>query len=329
MNKTQKTPYPTAYLQLLSALISLLLTLPFFQLQAQDSSLKKLSVLTSFLPIQSHASAIAGDYATVEQLLDKEAGPHDFQLTPNAVRKLADADVFIINGAGIEDWLDELTQKAGNKDLVIINTSKGVTLLDNPDEMEIAGNSSAHDHDHHHHGHDHGHGDGKNPHTWLDPVIALKQAEIISQALQKADPTNASNYKANANSYMSELKKLDAEFKSTLDPLPNKNLVTFHEAFPYLADRYGLNYVGAISEFPEKDPTPKRLAALVDKIKKQKVGVLFCEEGYAPELLKKIAEQTGAKVSRLNTLEVGEGDATAYLRLMRGNLSALKTAFAK
>ncbi|MEM7792570.1 MAG: zinc ABC transporter substrate-binding protein, partial [Verrucomicrobiota bacterium] len=287
----------------------------------QVSDTNKLRVVTSFLPIQSHTCAIAEEHAFVEQLLEKDSGPHDFQLTPATVRKLADADLFIINGAGIEDWLDELIKTASNKDLVIVDTSKGVQLLGNPEELggDALAKGAMNDGSKH--------GGDKNPHIWLDPLIAIKQARIISNALQKADPANASAYETKAKAYIAELEKLDADYETTLNPLKNKKLVTFHEAFPYLADRYGLEYIGAISEFPERDPPPQKLAALVDKIKEHEIGVLFSEQGYAPGLLKKIADQTGAKVSQLDTLEVGKGHATAYLDLMRKNLEALQAAF--
>jgi zinc/manganese transport system substrate-binding protein len=286
---------------------------------AQSPSPEKLQVVTSFLPVQSHTLAIAGDLVNVKQLLAKDTGPHDFQLTPADVKKLSDADLLIINGVGIEEWLGELIKKSGNKNLVVVDTSKGIKLVESPEEIEIG----------HDHSHAHAHGDGANPHIWLDPVIAIKQAANIVAALQKADPANASAYAQNGKVYEAKLSALDSDYRSTLAPLPNKNLVTFHDAFPYLAARYKLNYVGAISEFPEKDPTPKQLAALVDKIRSLKVGVLFAENGYAPGLLKKIAGETGAKVSELDTLEVGQGTPTAYLDRMGANLESLRKAFGK
>jgi ABC-type Zn uptake system ZnuABC Zn-binding protein ZnuA len=292
---------------------------------AQSPSPEKLQVVTSFLPIQSHTLAIVGDKADVKQLLGKDTGPHDFQLSPADVKTLSDADLLIINGAGIEEWLGELIKKSGNKNLVVVDTSKGIKLFESPEEIEIG-------HDHTHvldREHSHSHGDGANPHIWLDPVIAKKQAANIADALQKADPSNASAYAENGKVYEAKLATLDSDYRSTLAPLPNKNLVTFHDAFPYLAARYKMNYVGAVSEFPEKDPTPKQLAALVDKIRSLKVGVLFAENGYAPGLLKKIAAETGAKVSELDTLEVGQGTATAYLDRMGANLESLRKAFAK
>ena len=296
-------------------------TLAVAMAQSPAPKAEKLNIVTSFLPVQSHTLAIAGDHANVKQLLAKDTGPHDFQLTPADVKKLSDADVLIINGAGIEEWLGELIKKSGNKKLVVVDTSNGIKLVESPEEIEI-GHSHAH-------AHDHDHGDGANPHIWLDPVIAKKQAANIVAALQKADPSNASAYAENGKVYEAKLSALDSDYRSTLASLPNKNLVTFHDAFPYLAARYKLNYVGAISEFPEKDPTPKQLAALVDKIRSLKVGVLFAENGYAPGLLKKIAGETGAKVSELDTLEVGQGTPTAYLDRMGANLESLRKAFGK
>lgn len=296
-------------------------TLAVAMAQSPALEAKKLNIVTSFLPIQSHTLAIAAEHANVKQLMAKDTGPHDFQLTPADVKKLSNADLLIINGAGIEEWLGELIKKSGNKSLVVVDTSNGIKLVESPEEIEI-GHS-------HSHAHDHDHGDGANPHIWLDPVIAKKQAANIVAALQKADPANASAYAQNGNVYEAKLSALDSDYRSTLAPLPNKNLVTFHDAFPYLAARYKLNYVGAISEFPEKDPTPKQLAALVDKIRSLKVGVLFAENGYAPGLLKKIAGETGAKVSELDTLEVGQGTPTAYLDRMGANLESLRKAFGK
>ena len=292
---------------------SLILTLACLLVpSAHAQTTKKLTIVTSFLPIQSHAAAIAGDNAKVSQLLSQETGPHDFQLKPADVKKVADADLFIINGVGIEGWLEELVRKLGRKKPVVIDASKGATLLASPEEFQSGRRDS---------------GYSENPHVWLDPLIAQQQVANILRALRKADPANAETYTRNAKSYLAKLKKLDADFKTAMDSLPNKNLVTFHDAFPYLARRYGLNYVGYISEFPEKDPTPKQLATLLDKIKTQRVGVLFAEANYAPRLLKRVAAQSGAKVSQLDTLEVGQGHASAYLDRMRANLAALRAAF--
>jgi ABC-type Zn uptake system ZnuABC Zn-binding protein ZnuA len=288
--------------------------------------------------MQAHALAIAGDRAEVLQLLDKDTGPHDFHLTPGDVRKLADADLLIMHGAQLESWMDNLVENAANPNLVVVNTSAGITLREGSEALELetgedTQKDAAHNHaheDHSHHGHTHGaHCDheGENPHLWLDPVLALQQAQAILDALVKADPSNADFYKKNAEEYFARLRDLDSNFRETMSGLDNKKLVTFHDAFPYLSDRYGLEYVGYIEQFPEEDPSPKQLAALVKLIKENNIGVVFAEKGYSTILFQRIADQTGARVSELDTMEIGLGEADSYIRRMEENLAALKKAF--
>ena len=126
-------------MHLLTALLTALAVSTTALAQSPTDNTRPLRIVTSFLPIQSHTLAIAGQNAEVVQLLGKDAGPHDFQLSPSDVKKLAEADLFIINGAGIEDWLDDLVKKSSNKDLVIVDSSKGVDLVESPEEVAIAG----------------------------------------------------------------------------------------------------------------------------------------------------------------------------------------------
>lgn len=310
--------------------------------QEPASRERPLRIVASFLPMMAHTLAIAGDRAEVVQLLAKDSGPHDFQLTPADVRKLADADLLIINGAGVESWLDQLIRTAGNRELTVVNASSGIELREGGQLLELPVDAAEpeehvhdehceHDHDHaSHEGHTHGphcRHEGENPHLWLDPVFALQQARTILDALVDADPANAEYFRANAERYFAALRELDANFKKTISSLPNKKLVTFHDAFPYLADRYGLDYVGYIEQMPEKDPSPRQLAAIVNLIKENKIGVVFAERGYSTILFERIAGQTGAKVSELDTLEIGEGTADSYIERMNQNLEALAAAF--
>jgi len=233
------------------------------------------------------------------------------------------ADVLVFNGAGMEPWLDDLIKQAAKKNLKKVDLSTGITLL---------GGSTSLDGDDHHHDHgDHSncdHGE-HNPHFWLDPVLAIQQVETLQEALISADPEGAGIYQRNAEDYIARLRALDTEFQNILGPLPGKKLVTFHDAFPYLAKRYGLEMVGYLSRFPERDPAPAELAALIDGIREHEVKVLFTEAGYEPALLQPVAKDTGAKVSTLDTLEVGELGPDAYLKGMQKNLEALRTAFAQ
>jgi zinc/manganese transport system substrate-binding protein len=279
----------------------------------------KLRILATFLPVHAHAAAIAGDRAIVESLISGDTGAHDFSPRPADMQRIAKADVLVFNGAGMEPWLHDLIQQAAKKDLRKVDLSTGIDLLENTDALD-----EEHDHD----DHDHDHGE-HNPHLWLDPVLAIQQAETLRDALIAADPEGASTYQENATNYIAKLRELDTAFQEILGPLPDKKLVTFHDAFPYLAKRYGLENIGYISRFPERDPAPAELAALIDRIRAADVKILFAESGYEPALLQRVATETGTRVSTLDTLEVGEPSPDAYLSGMRKNLETLRTAFAR
>jgi zinc/manganese transport system substrate-binding protein len=292
---------------------------------ATDSEVKadagKLRILATFLPVHSHASAIAGDRAVVESLIAGDIGAHDFSPRPADMQRIAKADVIVFNGAGMEPWLDDLIKQAAKKNLKKVDLSFGIKLLENTDALD-----DDHDHDHDHHGCDHG---DHNPHFWLDPILAIQQAETLRDALIAADPDGSATYQKNATEYIAKLRALDADFQKILAPLPSKKLVTFHDAFPYLAKRYDLENIGYISQFPERDPAPAELAALIDRIRAADVKILFAETGYESALLQRVATETGAKVSTLDTLEVGELGPEAYLNGMGKNLETLRAAFAQ
>ncbi len=293
--------------------------------QSADSG--KLRILATFLPVHAHAAAIAGDRAVVESLIAGDIGAHDFSPRPADMKRIANADVIVFNGAGMEPWLDDLLKQAAKKDLKKVDLSTGIKLLENTDALDDDhDHDHDEDHDHDHHGCDHGE---HNPHFWLDPILAIQQAETFRDALIAADPEGASTYQENAATYIAKLRELDTAFQEILGPLPSKKLVTFHDAFPYLAKRYQLENIGYISRFPERDPAPAELAALIDRIRAADVKILFAETGYEPALLQRVATETGAKVSTLDTLEVGELGPDAYLNGMRKNLETLRAAFAQ
>jgi ABC-type Zn uptake system ZnuABC Zn-binding protein ZnuA len=298
------------------------------QPEAPVSAAPRLEVVASFLPIYAHTARVAGDAANVSMLLSADTGPHDYQLNPNDIKRLSRANLFIINGAGMEDWLDKVIQAVGSSQLRVVDTSAGLTLQEDPEAISIAGTASEHGHHHHDHDHDHSHSaEGENPHIWLDPVIAIHQVRVIEAALIQAAPDHAETFRRNAAAYIAELETLDREFRTAFEAIPEKNLITFHNAFPYFARRYGLNYIGYVEDFPEKDPSPAQLKSLINAIRKNRVRVLFAETGYSPKIFQALAEQTGVRVAELDTLEVGQADPDAYLVRMRANLAALQKAW--
>jgi zinc/manganese transport system substrate-binding protein len=282
----------------------------------QAGAAEKLKVLTSFLPIYAHTKSITGDLAEVQMFIDKDADPHDYEFKPSDIKKVVSANLFVANGAGLEVWLKGLLEKSGNAKLVVVDASAGVPLLDNSREF-FKGSAEEEEEE----------AGDKNLHVWLDPVLAQVQAQNILVALVKADPANAAAYQKNAEAYLAKLRQLDESYRAAMNKLDNKNLVTFHDAFPYLAKRYGFNYLGCIAQFPEQDPKPAELKALVQLIQKKRVKVIFAENGYSPKLLSEVAKQTGATVSEVDTLEIGKPEANAYLARMRSNLAAFEKAW--
>ncbi len=272
-----------------------------------------LRVVASFLPLSAAALSIGGDRVEVSQLAGQGVGPHEFSPKPSDLKKLAGADLLLVNGLGLEEWLQEAVRKIGSSRLKVVDVSAAISPLEDPTELKLSGETKR--------------AEGANPHAWLDPVLAQKQALAIRDAFVAADPANAAFYAANAEQYLAQLRELDEAFRAALARLPSRDLITFHDAFPYFAARYGLNYLGSVEEFPEKSPSPRALARLVDLIQSHHVKVVFSEEGYAPKLLDTIAEQSGAKVAEIDTLEVGPAEADGYLRRMRSNLAVLQKAW--
>ncbi|MES2309245.1 MAG: metal ABC transporter substrate-binding protein [Verrucomicrobiota bacterium] len=296
-----------------------ILLLVLFAISLSSSLLAdKIKIVTTFLPIYAHTKSIVGDLAEVHSLVESGGEPHDFQFKPSDMKKLSEAQVIVMNGVGIETWLEKPLSKFKDGQKVIIDTSAGIDLLDNPEVIELTAAHQSFRHEEN---------GAKNPHIWLDPLNAKIQVKNILKGLIQADPPNKMAYERNAERYLLQLDQLNQDFKTEVETLKNKNLITFHDAFPYLAKRYGFHYLGCIEDFPEKSPSPRVLKEMVDLIQKNQVTTVFVEEGYSQRSLQSIARESGAKIATLDTLEVGASEADAYLKRMRNNLEILKTSW--
>lgn len=191
-----------------------------------------------------------------------------------------------------------------------------------------------HDHDHehchhHHHDHDHDHG-GLDPHVWLSPVLAKQQLQTIAEALIKLDPTHKTVYEANLAEALKQMDDLDAAFQEMVKAAKRKEFITSHEAFGYLARQYGLEQMGIAGLDADQEPSPARMAELVDFAKEHDVKVIFFEELVSPKLAETLAKTLGVETAVLNPLEgLSEEDLKAgkeYFSIMKENLEALKKA---
>jgi ABC-type Zn uptake system ZnuABC Zn-binding protein ZnuA len=274
------------------------------QIPANATPQTSLRVLATETFLADIAQNVAGTRARVDALIPQGVDPHEFEPTPTDVRKIADSQVLIVNGAKLEEFLAELLANAGGK-RAIIEASAGLKSR-TPTANEIL------DPDHH--------GD---PHFWLDPNNVIRYVENIRDGLIQADPAGATAYKANAEAYTAQLKILDAWIVEQVKPIPlaRRLLVTNHESFGYYADRYGFKIVGTIvpSVSSGAAPSAQQLATLVNQIKATKAPAIFLETGTNAQLARQIAQETGVKiVTTLSTHSTSDA-APTYIKMMEQN----------
>ncbi|MBH8566543.1 zinc ABC transporter substrate-binding protein [Nostoc sp. CENA67] len=275
---------------------------------------EKTKVVTTFLPMYLFTKAVAGDVADVKLLVPPSTEVHDYQATPDNVKAIATANVMVKNGLGLEKFLKDTVKNAQNPKLIEINASKGIKSLNEISPVEETTKVEK----------DHDHAEG-NPHVWLDPVLAKQQVINIREGLIAADPKNQATYKANAAAYIQQLESLNSEFQQTLQKTPNCTFITFHDAFPYLAQRYKLQQV-AVVEIPEDQLSPQDVQNAVNVVKKYKVKALFSEAGVDNKLLASLSKDLKLTLRTLDSLEAGQTDPQYYFKVMKANLETLETA---
>ena len=300
-----------AFLRLSLLFLILLLALPIAAVGCTDSQATSdspaddgIQIVTSFLPIYIFtANLVQGiDGIVLENMAAPDVGClHDYQLLPADMIRVEAADIFIFNGAGMESFLTEIA--AGREDLAMIEASSGLDLLQMPDGTD-------------------------NAHVWLSVRLAIRQVQNISAGLQRADPAHQAIYAANESAYVSKLQALDDEFRSKIADLPQKQIITFHEAFPYMADEYGLEVAAVIEREPGSEPSAADLAATIDLIRDRGIKALFAEPQYSAKVAETIAAETGAVIYTLDPIVTGAADAGTYEQKMTQNLAVLLEALA-
>lgn len=264
----------------------------------------KLKIYTSFYTMYDFTSKIAGDKAEVVNLVSDGTEPHEWEPSTSDMINLESADMLIYNGAGMEHWIDKITESLEN-DIILVEASEGVTLID--DEL-TQGNS--------------------DPHVWLDAKNAKIEMENIKNALVQADEANAEYYEANYEKYAKMFDELDEELTSRIKELDNKNIIVSHEAFSYLCKAYGLTQTSIGDLEADAEPDAKRLAEIVEFAKSNQVTTIFFEELVSPKMANVIADEIGADTAVLNPVEGLTGEQVEagedYFSIMRANIDTLE-----
>ena len=271
---------------------------------AEKKTAEPFRIVTSFYPMYVATINITDgvDGVEVYNMTKPQTGClHDYQLMTEDMKTLEKADAFVINGAGMEDFMDKVTEQ--QKKLKVIDASRGIELI-----------------------HD---DEGDNPHVWLSVTDEIAQVRNIADQLKEADPAHADKYEKNAAAYIEKLTALKNEMHAALDNVPHKDIVTFHEAFPYFAKEFNLNIIGVVEREPGTEPTPTELQETIEQVNALPTKVLFTEPQYSPAAAETIARETGAKIYTLDPVVTGEATSAAkdaYIDTMKKNMKVLQEA---
>ncbi len=278
----------------------------------------KLRVVSTLFPLQEFAKAVGGERAQVDLLLPPGAEPHTWEPKPSEVANIYRADIFIYNGPVMEPWVEGLLKGAKSSRLKTVEAGKGLSSLDFDLPPKRGAPSSSH-----------GRSGKADPHFWLDFSLDEKVVEEIVSAFSGKDPAHASQYRANADGYKSRLEALDHRYSSSLARCRHRQIILGgHSAFAYLAKRYGLQQMALYGLSPNAEPTPKKLASVIQAAKQEGVKYIFFEGLVNPKLAQVLAEEAS-----IGTLPLYDGanltrdqlkKKLTFLRLMEMNLESLR-----
>lgn len=269
-------------------------------------------VVTSFYPIYIMTRNLTNgiDGITVSNMTQNRGGClHDYQLLPGDMRMLSGAELFVINGAGLETFLDQVTSQLTQ--LTVCDSSAGAAIL--------SGEGEAHRHGDDHDGHDH----GDNAHIWLSVDNAMVQVRNISDALIRTFPQYREQLTQNTQDYLARLAALKAEIQQTLSPWQGAQVVSFHEGLDYLMDEFGLKIAHEVETHDGAQPSAQELAGVTSQIRQEGIRLLAIDADEPPVSAEVLARETGAVVCPLSTVVNGDGNVYDYENAMRANAQAI------
>jgi zinc transport system substrate-binding protein len=256
----------------------------------------KVNVVVSFNALKEFAQAVGKDKINVQVIVPEGTEPHDFEPKPRDMENINNAQVFIYNGLNMETWVDKTLSAIDNKNLITVDASKGIDVINTAGQID--------------------------PHIWLSLRNAQTEAKNILDALVKVDQKNKTYYEKNYTDFTNKLKSLDESYSSKFETVSNKNFVTGHAAFAYLCRDYNLTQNSVEDVFADGEPTPKKLKDLVDYCKGNNIKVIFMEELASPKVSETLANEVGAKVEKIYTIESKE-DGKDYIESMKDNLDMI------
>ena len=282
-----------------------------------DDSEGKLSVTATTTQIGDFARQVGGDRIALTVLLKPNQDAHDFDPEPSQIRALAEADVVLRNGIGLDAFADRALQNSDVRSTVV---STGIELREGTHEDHENGASNGEEGD-------------QDPHVWLSVVNAKIMVENIHEAIAAADSANAAYYAENAARYLGELDQLNARIRAAIETIPSgcRKLVTNHEVLGYYAAAYGLSLVGSVipSVATDAQPSAADVAEIVRKVRAEGVPAIFAESSANPGLVRQVAREAGVKVVDDlygDSLGARGSDGETYVKMMESNTGKIVEA---
>jgi zinc/manganese transport system substrate-binding protein len=277
---------------------------------------KSIKVIASFSILGDMVKNVGGDRVDVITLVGPNGDVHVFEPTPATAREVSEADLIVVNGLGLEGWIDRLIKASGYKGMVAV-ASRGVR----PRQMEEG------EHE----------GGGKrgrlviDPHAWQDIRNGILYVDNIAEALDSVDPAGASTYKANADAYRSKLIELDKWVRSELSGVPRqkRSMITTHDAFGYFGAAYGVRILSPMGVSTESEPSAGEVKKLIRQIKKEKITAVFMENVADPRMIRQIAEESGVMLGGelfSDALSKPGGPASTYIDMFKNNVTKIVSA---
>lgn len=301
---------------ILTAIILTILALAivFFISDKEDSKKenneeKKIKVVTTLFPLYDITKNIGGESVDVSLLLDPGIEAHSFEPAPSDMVKISQADIFIYTGNFMEIWAEDILKSVNNPELLVIDASKSIDLIENTDEH---GEEDGHEEEL---GHEH---EGVDPHIWLDFDNLKIMVNNINDGLKNKALEGQEDFELRAASYIDRISLFDKKYREELDGCQQKSIIySGHYAFAYLAQRYGLSYSSAYGLSPNSEPSAEALISLTKQLKETGAKYIFQEELLSPRVAEVLERETGAKILNLS----------AAHNLSRQDLDAGKTLF--
>lgn len=273
------------------------------------SAAERIKVVTSFSILADITRQIGGDQVQVINIVGPDSDAHVYETTPDDARHVLQARLVVENGLNFEPWLDRLIKTTGSQ-AQVVRASQGIL----PRTLDEEGQTIP------------------DPHAWNSLANAKIYAANIAKALEAVDADNAQAYRSHLAAYQQQIDALLAEVKNSFAALPanNRRIVTSHDAFGYLGQAYGIEFLAPQGLSTEQEPTAKDVASIISMIKRDKIKAVFIENIKDSRLMRQIADDTGAKIggTLYSDALAAEGPASTYLGMYRQNVQTLIQALA-